>query len=403
MKTNIILLLCIIFFLFGNIGMTFLQIPADYLYCILVIYGLIVVFFYKHEQEKTEIEKLSLWIVGSGLIWFFFRYLIVGWGGGLVISVLILPAFLIFILTHKTGLDKVKLKQTISQFFYYFFIIECCIAIVEFLMQQRIFGWGEIANTKDIVKSAVRGFRSTALLEGPLNNALVVSVFMLFILFNSRISLKKKMSLWLLGLSAVFCFNARTAIAVNLLSLFTFIGKSIFTKNSTKRISYIFFIIITCIVLFLFYNYGWGSRLWDTESFNRDKSIGVRLRLFEYILKADWLDYLWGFTYSEVDYIMKVKIGVKIIENFWVLYAFWFGIPLTIYFLVLYTRLCKIFLSPYPCFDKIVISSSFLIIASSNNSLFSNFHPLFTFMLCAYTYAPFAIYKSQLVKWKNRK
>lgn len=393
MKLNICILLCTVFLLWGNIGFTLLHISADYLFYVLFAYSLFIISFYKYGQEWSKIEWLSLWIVGSALVWLAFRYAI-GEQGAFrqTVFILILPAFLISTLPHKFGLDNIRLRTIISRFLYCFFFIECGLAIVEFVFQQHIFGWVEMTYAKGIVKYALGEFRSAAILGSPLSNALFVTILMVFYLFSPRLPMKQKIPLWFLGLIAVFCFNARAAIAVNLLSLVAFVCKEFFILNTEKRYQYILFLsVTTCIVLFLLYSHNFGNRFWETDSFSKDGSIRIRLRLFKYLLKVDWSDYLWGYSSSKINHIMETVIGVKVIENFWILYIFRLGFPLTIYFTVLYSRLCANLLASYPLFDKVVISSSFLILASSNNSLYVNFIPLFTFILCAYTYSPILI------------
>lgn len=388
MKVNIIILLCIIFYLCGNVGLTFLHIPREYLFYTLFGYGFLILVLYKHKW--TVIERLALLISGSALGWLCLRY-IIGEQGAFreTIFILILPAFLISIFPHKEILKGIEIRAAISRFLYCFFIIECSVAILEFAIQQHIFGWEEMTYAKGLVKYDIQtGFRSVALLKGPLNNALVITVMMLFYLFDPNLPLKQKIPLWLFGLIAIFCFNARTAIAINLLSLFIFVCKGILDSTHKNRNRYLAFFVTTCIVLFCLYTYDWGGRFWDVAKIKDDSSIDVRLRLFSYMAKADWSDYLWGYSASEVKHEMATEIRVKVIENFWILYIFRLGIVVTVYFTVLYFCLCKKLLASYTTFDKVVISLLFISLASANNSIYVDFMPLFAFMLCAYTYSP---------------
>lgn len=388
MKANITILLCIIFYLYGNVGTTFLHIPRDYFTYALCGYGFLILILYK--QKWTVIQRLALLISGSAFGWLCLRY-IIGEQGAFreTIFFLILPAFLISIFPYKEIRKCIELRVTISRFLYCFFIIECSLAILEFAIQQHIFGWEEMTYAKGLVKYDIQaGFRSVALLKGPLNNALVITVMMLFYLFDPDLPLKRKIPLWLLGLIAIFCFNARAAIVINLLSLFIFVCKGILDSTSKNRNRYLAFFVTTCIVLFLLYTYNWGGRFWDVAKIKNDSSIDVRLRLFNYMAKADWSDYLWGYSTSEVKHEMATKINVKVIENFWILYIFRLGIVATIYFTVLYFCLCKKLLTSYTTFNKVVISLLFISLASANNSIYVDFMPLFTFMLCAYTHSP---------------
>ena len=101
-------------------------------------------------------------------------------------------------------------------------------------------------------------------------------------------------------------------------------------------------------------------------------------------------DYLLGSTMDDVRYFMD-DIRVAVIENFWIAYILHFGVIAVILFTYLYIKLAKQLLLSYPMFDKIVISSSFIILASTNNSLYSSYIPLFTFLLCAFVFRPYQL------------
>lgn len=389
MRAHIITLLCIIFYLSGNGGSIFVGIPSEYFLYLTVGYSLFIIAIYKHEM--TKIEWLSLLIVGSMFSWLCIKYLL-GTRGEYRVPVLtlILPALLVSVLPHKQGIESIKAKNYISRFLCFFFIVECSIAILEFVLHKHIFGWIDMTYAKGVVKYATQSeFRSVSLLGSPLNNALVVTILMLFYLFNPRLILRQKAFLWILGLTAVFCFNARFAITINLLSLAVFAVKETLYKDNVNKKQIAILFIVTLITLYMLYNYGWGGRLWNMQ--HDDSSIEARLKLFKYISNLQWSDYLWGYSAAEIRHEMSTKIGVKIIENFWVVYVFHFGIIITALEGIYYYVLCKRLFNLYPQFDKIVISVLFLLLASTNISLYSNFTPLFMFLLCCYTYQPMNI------------
>ncbi len=391
MKANIIILLCIVFFISGNVGSTTLGLPPMFLHGMPLAYGAFIIFRYK-QHTWTYVEKQMLWIVTGALLMLVFRY-IVDIKAQLLgsVVVLILPALLISAFPIKVELKKVYFttRWLVELFLLVFYVVECVIAIMEFIMRDHLFGWIAMTYSKGLLSfGESEEFRSVALMGSALNNALVVTVIMLFYLFNQEFLMRKKMILWLLGLITVFCFNARAAIVINLLGMLLFIAKGMFGRQTDGKEKYLFLLLAACVVVFLLYSYGWGGRLWETGNPVKDSSIDTRLRLFNYMLNQDWTDYLWGSSPTQMQREISRSMRVRAIENFWIQHVLRFGLVATIYFTVFYFRLCKSLLDSYPVFEKVVISSLFLALCSANISIASQFTPLFTFLLCAYTYSP---------------
>lgn len=394
MYYHILILLFYIFYISGNVGSTTLGLPYMFLFCVPLAYGAFIIFRYKL-HSWTYVERQTLWIILGMIILLLFRYMVdikaklIGHA-----IILILPALLISAFPIKVELSReyFRTRDLVARFLLVFYVVECGISILEFIMRDHLFGWVEPTYAKEILSfGKSEEFRSVALMGAPLNNALVVTVMMLFYLFGQEFPMRKKIILWLFGLTAVFCFNARMAIVINLLGMLCFVAKGVFGKRSEGREKYIFLFVVTCIVVFILYSYGFGGRLWRIGNLAKDSSIEVRLRLFKYIAKGDWTDYLWGSSSSRLQKEMGTSIRVKIIENFWLQHVFRFGLIATIYFTVFYFRLCGSLLRSYPRFEKIMISSLFLVLCLSNLSIASQFAPLFLFLLCAYAYSPAGI------------
>lgn len=390
MYCHIIILLSFVFYLYGNIGRVALGIPNGALLGLLIGYSSFIIAMYK--QIWTRIERQALWIIAGAVLLLVLRY-VADAEDKLIrnVSILVLPALLISVfptgqVPSRSALD---VRLMTARFLLCFYVVECGTAILEFIMKDHVFGWFEYTYTKGIRTYAGDGnFRSVALMGGPLENALGVTVMMLFYLFSQRLPVKKKLLLWLLGLVAVFCFNARAAIVVNLLSMVLYIATEIFKRRSDTNLKYIVVLLAVCSAVGILYLYGLGERLWETGNIGKDASIETRLKLFRYMAGRDWADYLWGSSLTQLRHEMATSIKVKIIENFWLSYVFRIGLIATAYFTVLYFCMCRSLLRTYPMSDKIVISAMFIILAFSNNSLDSNFVPLFIFMLCSYTYRP---------------
>ena len=269
-------------------------------------------------------------------------------------------------------------------------LLNSCIAILEFILRIHLIGWHETAYNDGnvVIYDKFSSFRSVALFGSPLSNALITTILNAFILF-SNIKEKRKYIIFFIGCIAVLCFNARTAFFMNAFVLFMYILKNYKTYNWAYKIGIIFglsVIVIGFIILITYTNL--GSRIIDTSE--GDSSIMTRLILFEGFMSLNLNDYLLGSTMDDVRYFMD-DIRVAVIENFWIAYILHFGVIAVILFTYLYIKLAKQLLLSYPMFDKIVISSSFIILASTNNSLYSSYIPLFTFLLCAFVFRPYQL------------
>jgi len=390
MYYHIIVLLSFVCYLYGNIGRVALGIPNGVLLGLPIVYSAFLTIVYK--RNWTRIERQVLWIVVGALLLLALRYM-ANEDDKLIrdVAILVLPALLIGVFPSGPDLKirTMKIRSATEKFLTVFYIVECGIALLEFVMKEHVFGWVESTYARGIVSYAGAGnFRSVALVAGPLENALCITVMMLFYLFGRSYSMKRKTMLWLLGLVAVFCFNARMAVVVNLLGMALYIVKEVFGKRTGGSKKYLAVLLAVCLVVGISYLCGLGERLWETGSVGKDASIGTRLKLFRYMANRDWSDYLWGSTLPQIHREMTTMIKVKIIENFWLSYVFRLGLVATLYFTVLYFNLCRNLLEAYPPADKIAIASLFVLLASSNISLNSCFTPLFLFMLCAYTFKP---------------
>jgi len=331
-------------------------------------------------------------IISGAFLWYAFRFILEPKGETVAMLSLSLPALFVLILPKK--FDSVRqyleLKNAIATFLLYFFLSECSIAIIEFVMRRHVFGWIGSYYSTGLVSYEEDSFRSVAFLNGgPVNNALVVTTINLFYLLSDTFSLKKKMALFILGLAAVFCFNARMAIIINVLGLLLFIGKEIWYSRQLNKIQYIVFLIVVAIAFFIFFiNYGMGNRLWMFKNISADGSIQTRLRLFNYIDNVNITDLLWGQSLSWINRNINMVIKVDIIENFWIKYIYHLGIFVMTYFTVYYLKLCQNLYIGYSKFSIIVTSLLFIILASSNDSLYAFYLPLTIFLLCIYAYQP---------------
>lgn len=390
MYYHIFILLFYVFFISGNVGSVTLGLSRTFLISVPLIYSLFIAVAYR--QIWTGAKRHTIVLVAGAIIFMLFRY--IGNAESDLkqdIAILILPALLVTVLPMEAEscIRAFETRRFIKRFLLFFYVVECGMALCEFITHKHIFGWFDPTYRNAIMSfRSNEDFRSVALMGAPLTNALIVTVMMLFYLFTSEYSMKNKIILWAFGLIAVFCFNARMAIAVNLASMLVFIAKGLFQKNVAIIRNIIITSFFICVVISVLYLYGLGERFWNVGNIGSDSSIDIRLRLFKYMMKSNWTDYLWGYSTSQMQHEMATSMKVRVIENFWILYFFRFGIIATSFFSLCYYHIGKQLFSSYSKLDKITVSLFFILLASSNISLGTNYTPLLVFLLCCYVYQP---------------
>lgn len=304
------------------------------------------------------------------------------------ISTCILLPVLISLLI-KYNKTKPFLK-TLKRIILSFYITECLIAIVERLLLINIFPHWYIGIDYDnqIFRYYVELFRSTALQGHPLQNALCVTIVMAFILFDHTISITRRYVLWTIGYAAILCFNTRSSMFLWLILFFLYICIRLFSNDNPvkhkEKLTLLLFTLIASLVLgYLVIVYKWGYRLVDMGLLDKDSS-QVRLDIWSLFSHYNWTDFLWGF---ETNLVMRTT-GVDIIENFWLIYVFYYGAIFTILLTLFYSFLFKRILQGYILKERLFILTPFIVIASTNNSLAITGVPLCLFIMCSYVFNP---------------
>lgn len=352
-------------------------------YFILVVWALYMFMFTpKFSKHKTEL----LILLTSVIILSIRYYLDMFEETVQTLFVVIFPALLYMVIVRNK--NDVKLQLYIRKVLITFYVVNSCMAILEFITRSHVIGWVENVYSEGFLTFAsYSDFRAVALAGSPLSNALLTTILNIYILF-SDIKEKHKYILFCLGLVAVMAFNARTSIVIIVFSFGFYYMKNFSQFKLEKRffsLIGIFFMIF--ILLYIILNTSMGSRLFNTESFEDDGSIAVRLKLFEEIGQLDFKQFLWGNTLSNVRFMMQT-FGILIIENFWICYILHLGIVALFIITCLYYKLIHKVLGGYGRYESIVISLCFIILASSNNSLYSGYTALFTFLLGGFAFSP---------------
>ena len=269
-----------------------------------------------------------------------------------------------------------------------FYLVECLMAIAERIYGHTFIGFqaGEIQ--MDIIETGIYDFRSTALCGHPLSNALVVSLLMSYFL-TSSLKVKYKMSLWAIGYIAILCFNTRSSIMGNMAILFVYLVFLFVNKRKKVKFSkvYFFYAALTLIgiIYVLLSTTGLGGRL--TQGSLSDSSVETRFDIWYIFHVINNETFLIGTDDSTIMLYMY-NAGLYAMENFWVILVLRFGIIFLLFYTISYAFLFKKLFKSYNLYDKLIILSTFIFLASTNNSLADGYYSLLNFMICSYIFNP---------------
>lgn len=268
------------------------------------------------------------------------------------------------------------------------FISETFLSIYERISGRNVFGWhGEIIFSLDILGSIE--YRSTALYGHPLGNALLVSTAMSFILI-SNLKNKIKYPLWLLGYLSILCFNTRGSIVGNALLLITYIGYILISKKKMKDSTKISIMISALLIVFVGYfsifHFGFGGRLLDMGLVD-DSSAQVRIDAWSVFESYSIKDFLYLHSFNEV-LMIKYSLGLNNLENPWLGILLRNGLLFLIPYVVLYYILIKKILREYGLFEKLFVTTTYFLLASTSNSFDTSFISLFYFLLLCVLFTP---------------
>jgi len=394
-----IIYIIIIFTLFFGVnvlakfGFIYLGItPASYIIC-----GVSLFYFIVSPSKNNIIQrnKDELVVIGLGLAILLYKFLAghenfyAGFFNGILA-----PAMLLLLLPKLYTERTIKIKESVWKIVIIFYIIECLLAIIEKVFLTNIFPAS--VHLENTVTYTNISFRSTALQNHALQNALCVSVIMLFLLF-SNLKNKYKYGLLLLGFLAIFTFNSRSSMIV-WFAVFAYEGGKAFIKKSNDYIAFgALFITIVSIAFFtiplIMEQFNLGGRLLYNDIM--DNSANVRIESID-ILKGSSLSFfILGHTQSVIDQIMY-NFDVIVIENFWIIFLLKYGILFLIPLFYAYWKLIKKWMIHYSSSSRNFIFIIFILIASTNNSLEASGVPLIIFFLCSYSFIPSDKIRNQL-------
>ncbi len=274
--------------------------------------------------------------------------------------------------------------RRVAKLLFVFFVIEVTIAILERITGHLIFGWFQ--NDEVLTSLGEDGeFRSTALHGHPLQNALIVTSLMLFILV-SPIKNSIKMMLWSLGFISILCFNTRAAMVLNLVFLLIYtadlivFGKGIKISKTKLLIGVA---LITTSAYFILTRTTLGGRLLDMGLFDEHSS-QVRLDNLLVFSYFNWKDLLYG-NMSET---VLTYLDMNIIENPWIIWMLNEGLIALVVMLILVYPYYKYLYKNYTKKETLFLTSGFLLLASTNNSIAATYIPIVIFTILIKVFDP---------------
>ncbi|TXH20804.1 MAG: hypothetical protein E6Q95_05010 [Chitinophagaceae bacterium] len=362
--------------------------PASYIIFLLFFYQFGKMINNRALLVKNRKEEY-LALIGLVLLLLFLQFNKQGGVFTLLGNTFFIPVLVSFLLPKQYPTVNLKAQQTIyliRKLIIVFFVANCGIAIIERILTINFFPFTSGGN---VSFNYVDYFRSTALQNHPLNNALITSIIMSFILV-SEMKESKKMMLWFFGFVAILCFNTRSSI----FGWCAFMGIYIFyqlfynRKLKVKAKSSLLALVSILIVVgfFLVSYYGLGDRLIEMGLYD-ENSAGVRLQVFKIFDSYSLGDFLWGLSEQKTTLIAS-RVDVEIIENFWLIFLFRFGLVFTCILVYLFYRLLKARFVGYNRFSVFFVLLVFLGIASTNNSLATTTVALTLLILCAIAFHP---------------
>jgi hypothetical protein len=298
-----------------------------------------------------------------------------------VIQLLIVPALLLIFLNRLT-LSKNKILYKTMLFF---FVIECSLALYERIMMIHIFYYDKgLDSTEDWA------FRSRSLLGDPLNNAMIVTTILSFILSSNRVKTINKIIFFVLGYISLFCFNARGAIIVSTVIMLPYLlfktsQQRLFKENKAASIISIF--IFFGLLFILIFSSDLGGRIVHNDKLI-DGSAQTRLKVFEFSRYIDTMDLFIGNSGNTL--LLMKKLGAGGIENGVIAMIIYYGIIFTIPILLLLFFFQYDMLKKYTRFERCLILAVFYLIGLMNPNLI---HPeqwiIFIFSYFAFRSFPY--------------
>lgn len=327
------------------------------------------------KKEKMEILSFGYFIFINAMTFFVVGEMYIHEA---LTSIVFPPLFLILLNRIDLVVNRTKLKKIV----YLFFIVECSMALVEFIRgtsffpilpgEKELYFWGF--------------FRSMALKGHPLSNSGIVSSIMLFIMLYCKSKLKKNMLL-ILGFVALLCFNSRFSLVMTICMflIFSFYEMFVGKVNLKWKVFYIFSLLVMYFGMSYLFSMGFGDRLTENGLIG-DESSMIRLEIFKIFTHFKWTDFIFCLSPNDVDITLASIFFNGIIENCWIIFMFRYGLPFLMVGFILYIILFKKFMRKMTLAEKIFVTLPWIIVISSSNSIATGGMSICTQILLVYIF-----------------
>lgn len=390
-----ILGLFIILLLFVSHNSLLRFLPAGFVFEIIPAFYFGLVLFYNTDKKWLFTTKQGFFYLS--LIFAFFILIVFNKKTGreidflMLMNSLLLPVFISLALDCCNFRYDFNLKKRLKSLINIFVIVNSSLAIFERLILYNFIPMSVQINSAWF--SEANMFRSSALWGHGLAGAFVTTILIGFILTDKKQNLKKRLKLFFLGVFAVLCFNSRFFIVWNILffavvAIFTYFNKK--TLSSQRNLIFLSSFLFGIGAFVLIVVLGIAGRL-TTMGLYDESSSAARLEIFSIFNYYKISDFILGIPESEVEMVYYIS-GLNIInENAWIIFLMRFGLVFSIPLIVLYAAVYIRIFSHYPFFFALMLPLSFLISASTFNSITTREGYLAIFTLCAFIYQPIYI------------
>ena len=330
-----------------------------------------ILFFYKilSNEKSIKFDKVTNQLLILCIIIVFIKFFI-NQTPFSIVDILFFPIISFYVLSNT----NFKTKQIIKIIIISFFTLNGVLSILEFAFKINFFSFESLIDNNQVGE----GFRSTALLGHPLNNALCMSIIMGFI-FCSTLDNLIKFIFIVFGLISILAFNARGAFLIWILisvSIFIFILFSHRVKKNHKILGICAFLILILIVFYSLVNLHLGDRLLNDKII--DGSAETRINLLNSFDGLNELDFLFGNDNAVYNLLRKQKNGG--FENSIVLLIYSYGIPISILIIYFFSKWIYIIIKELDFLKKAILISSFVVVGNLNNGFFQ-LSPLYFFAI----------------------
>jgi len=276
-----------------------------------------------------------------------------------LLDTLIAPALAVAVLS----VSPPWLSQQLCRLIVGFVILNSVVAVGEYVLQMHLLPESFIPGFADFDSS---DFRSRAFLDHPLNNALITVTVLPFAIASAGTIIQRAAKGFVL-LCALLAFGARAATVTGLVAILIMSVRGVWAQLKRGRSEWLIVGLITAMAFVTILSLiiaitDLGARIFNNAYL--DTSAMARFDLFRVFDYLSTSDVLFGIGFDRLQLILLRDKTLPIIENFWVGYVIQFGlvwaVPLAasiIYFL-------------FPSKSHTpMVTLSFLLVASTNNSL----------------------------------